>query len=324
MSLSLPQSKLYVLAEQVRTKFDKAANAKDQHLSRLLAHAHLYDELDDHLEKLRMKRTSSPTSAPVQVVPVPTTQEEARPQEQQDDDNSGLSESTAKGTFHKWDLINECAILDDDEDEEIPSRDRADEGPLIVDGQAAPAEGDILTRLVHALPAAISDTPTDKTAKDMYPTTVDAQVTVFEVPIDDEDDSDFESDSDCDTLVDQDEQTATTMSILKPNAPYHNIDLKFTSKPIEDLDEADTITSNDTFPALERSKPSSQLATPYDNQLASPISLKTSPLAPQLCGSSSCADVSAPIYQDLRLQQAMLRLLRYCRTSNERTISEEQ
>ncbi|KAI4098953.1 MAG: hypothetical protein L6R37_006227 [Teloschistes peruensis] len=318
MSFSLPQSKLYALAEQARTKFDEAANAKDQHLSRLLAHAHLYDELEDHFEKLRMNRMSSSTCPPVQaVLPVPVAQEVARPHQQQDDDNSGWANDTAKGTFHKWDLINECAIVDDEE-EEVLSPDCAGEGPLVVVEQVAPAEGEILTQSVPASPAAISDTSADKT------TTMDSQVTVSEVPIDDDEDSDFESDSDCDTLVDQDELTATTISISKPKAPYHNIDLHLATKTIDGMEESNIIKDNDAFPALTRSKPSSQLPTSYDSSPATPASLKTLPLCPQLCDPSSCADVSSPIYHDLRLQQAMHRLLRLCPTINERTMSEEQ
>ncbi|KAI4257288.1 MAG: hypothetical protein LQ352_001700 [Teloschistes flavicans] len=336
MAFTLPQSRLYALAEQARTKFSEAANAKDQHLSRLLAHAHLYDELDDHFEKLRLDRMSGSTCPPFQALPVPIVQDVSRPQEQQDEDNNGCSDDTAKGTLHKWDLINECAILDDEEEDVPPPPSCSHEGPLVVNEQVAPVENNRVHPSIHASPAEFQDTSVNKSAQDMYSTTTDSQITISEQPIDDDDDSDSESDSDCDTLVDQDEQTAISISISRPKTSYHDlesaIDLDLASKPFDDLDESNSITNNDAFPALERSKPSSQLPPSYDSPSASPsrtrnqssTSLKTPPLSPLLCDSSTCADVSSTIYQDLLLHQVLHRLLRPYLTANDRTASEEQ
>ncbi|KAI4195338.1 MAG: hypothetical protein LQ350_007264 [Teloschistes chrysophthalmus] len=334
MSLSLSHSRLYALAEQARTKFGEAANAKDQRLLRLLAHAHLYDELDDHFEKLRIKRTLSSTCPPYQALSVPIEQDVARPQEQRDEDNSGWSEDSAKGTFHKWDLINECAILDD-EPEDIPPSNCSGEGPLVDDDQVVPAGSKIDSHSAPALAAEVSNTSADQTVKEVLSTSIDSQVTVSELPIDDDDDSDSESDSDCDTLVDSDEQTATPISIFKPKAPYHNIDadisLDLAPKPIDDMEEFNTITNNDAFPALERSKPSSQLPTSHESpppanpsKHQSLTSLKTSPLSPQLCDSSTCPDVSSSMSQSLRLQQALQRLLRLCATPGEPTTTPKE
>ncbi|KAL8698479.1 MAG: hypothetical protein Q9201_006545 [Fulgogasparrea decipioides] len=334
MSLSSSHPDIHALAERARGKFDEQMNAKDQRLPLILAHARLYDDLDHHLEIMRLKRKSSERSQHTRDTAIPNEKDAPRTEQTVPQDRNGQVTEKANGSWAKWDLVVDCAILEDE--------DGVDPSPKYDDVQRLGCSYDHSTshrsHNVHA---------------DAAP-----QTTVSELPLDSDDESESESESDSDSDSDSEscpdddfefertlspeEKTATPASILRQISPHHHRhhyqwdsepqpppkSLNTSKPPTPSMQDPPQV--DDDLSPLERSATPSQSSTSpavrdtaadETDNIHTPqqtaASLKASPLSPQLCDSmDGCTDVSSAIYKDHRVQKALRQLLKPCRVND--------
>ncbi|KAL8735700.1 MAG: hypothetical protein Q9181_002742 [Wetmoreana brouardii] len=332
MSLSVSYADIHALAERARAKFGEQVDAKDQRLPLILAHARLYDDLDHHLETLRLKRKSSERPQHIRDTAQPNQQDAPRTEQTVPQDSNGHAAEKANGSWAKWDLVADCAIFEEDGVDPPPKYDDTmASGSVQLLGSSDDHSTSHHSHKVHA------DAP--------------PQTTVSELPIDSDDesesDSDTDSDSDsdsescpdenfeCDRTLSPEGKTAIPVSISRPISPHHRhqrdsepqLPPKPSTPSMQGPPQVD-----DELPTLERSAPTSQPPSspppPTQDTAADEIgnnhtaqqstaSHKASPLSPQLCDDTdSCTDLSSAIYEDFRVQKALRQLLKPCRAKD--------
>lgn len=199
MSLSSSYTETCALAVQVRRKFQgQYSTNKDQNLRLIVAHAQLYDRLDDHITSLKKIRgfyaRGEHPFAPA--VDVPNHQDPFRMNQQPD-----LQQSRPSSPRNPpWNSVTlaaaECAV-DDDEDPKPPSK------PSDPIRSVSVVESEVLekpnhedsTSEPHASPGLTGIPFTMVTNKSPYATDYTSQTVISETSIDDPSDSDSDSDS---------------------------------------------------------------------------------------------------------------------------------
>ena len=117
MSAMLSDAKVYALANRASSNFSRQMASTKQDLRRLLAHAHLYDELDDYLTGRRDRRAAG-DDVPRPEPASKTTQEyRSRIQEQIEDRSRGRAIAAADNNREKWNRSAECAVIDAEDDD---------------------------------------------------------------------------------------------------------------------------------------------------------------------------------------------------------------
>ncbi|KAL8964113.1 MAG: hypothetical protein Q9183_004690, partial [Haloplaca sp. 2 TL-2023] len=117
MSTMLSDAKVYALANRASSNFSRQMASTKQDLRRLLAHAHLYDELDDYLTSRRDRRAVDDHVSRPEPASKPTQEYRSRIQEQIEDRSRGRAFAAADNDREKWTTSAECAVIDADDDD---------------------------------------------------------------------------------------------------------------------------------------------------------------------------------------------------------------
>ncbi|KAL8732663.1 MAG: hypothetical protein Q9166_002639 [cf. Caloplaca sp. 2 TL-2023] len=319
MSLSYSYTEASALAGQAHAKFAGQFDAKDQNLRLIIAHAQLYDRLDDHIKRLRKKPrlNSSKETFHTNLLAVPNSQDPFEIKQQAHTSEDRMTSKDISGSQTALDLAVECAVEDDEEiDVSLGSSSRA-----IIHDVGDTEDGD-KSRRAHGMPFVVGASRPSETYDSVYSTYSNSQTIVSEIPIEDSDsDSDSDSYSDYEDNLDYNisfytqQLKATELSTPRPNSIQP--DIKCDEHLSDALQASDFIphvlSEKDNLPNLEQFAssllaPEKGLSVTDNEAPTSALALsKTSPLLPQLCNDGT--DVSSAIHQAYELQQALRRHL---------------
>ncbi|KAL8913146.1 MAG: hypothetical protein Q9172_007349 [Xanthocarpia lactea] len=322
MSFASSYSEVYTLAERVRDKFACQHGAKDPNLRLIVAHARLYDILDDHIESLKKRRrlNASEGLPHTEAVSVPNRQDPFQINQQ------GRHHTRSRpGAEHTpptvFDMPAGCAAEDDD-DLETPSSPSSRSRFVELQTPNRKAQ----TSSPHGSPSLIDTHCTKESNNSPYSADYKPQTVISETPISDSSDSssnpdsNSDSDSDSDTNSDFDgdldsDYPFPTQIIKDPHIRQdHDSDEGPNPSDISKVEDLPTLqrfaSSSATQPSvIEPQEPKTTTTT------HAPPPTKTSPLAPLLCGNGSdiSAAASGGIHGHIKdqrlLQQALHQLL---------------
>ncbi|KAL8910232.1 MAG: hypothetical protein Q9171_004475 [Xanthocarpia ochracea] len=337
MSSSSSYSEVFLLAERVRDKFACQHGAKDQNLRLMIAHARLYDILDDHIESLKKRRRLSASKGlPYrEAVAAPNRQDpfQINQQGRHHTRNRPGLEVTPPTVF---DMPAGCAA-EDDEDLETPSSPSS--RSRFVELQTPNRKNK--TSSPHGSPSLIETHCTKELNNSPYSADYKPQTVISETAISDSSDSSSNTDSNSDSDSDSDSNTDYDGD-LDSDYPFPTQIIKGTLHPHirqdHDSDEgcpnpSDILAQDppkaEDFPTLQRFASSVTQASvesePKTATTHAPPLSKTSPLAPLLCGDGSDISAASAIHhikEQRLLQQALHQLLDHPRDDgNEYTSS---
>ncbi|KAI4147799.1 MAG: hypothetical protein L6R39_003007 [Caloplaca ligustica] len=325
MSLSFSETQIYIQAQRARAKFDSQIGAKDPNLRLLVAHARLYDKLDDYAQELKTRRFRRPAAA--------SRHSSLRNHENRSTiAGRGAYEEHGHTSFKNsmsavTDCAPECALSEDDvtdvdmdtsdlipEDQDSKghgSRSKPHGSPTVIKATAAPNGDEAPSYTIAQSKTIISETPIDEA----YDSDSDS----------DSSDSDSDSDSDLspnfDIPVCLEGKTAIPVPVSRPHSPYHHIQLHSGMGPTLQFSDLPTDMPQDIedLPALERSTATSRQTKQKTSQTA-PIfeltSAKGIPLSPQL-SDKTLGEVSAATSHADELPEALRHILSPYQTGKE-------
>ncbi|KAL8774814.1 MAG: hypothetical protein Q9209_000753 [Squamulea sp. 1 TL-2023] len=323
MSLSNSYSEIYALAGKARAKFVGQVNAKDQRLRLLVAHAKLYDCLDEHVENMRKRRRTRPCDDTfcIRVVNVPNPHDPCKIKQQTYSPQDASKNESTGGLS----AISDCAVeRASDDNENINKLSKAPNSKDSFPVQELDSTEDAkIAYSIHGTPSVITE---PKTYSLRNPSDSPWQTIISETVIDCSSDSDSDSDSDSNSDFDGDldpeelsyyRQTmkADPAPIARPPTPKPLTRREDTSDDRHEILDtvAHEISTHENLTNLQSVSYSIKLpnkdALQRDpNTKASTAALRIPlPLSPLLCDKGT--DVSAAIHQDHRLQEALRHLL---------------
>ena len=341
MSFTSSYSETCALAARVRDKFQcQYGTKKDQNLRLIVAHAQLYDRLDDHIGSLRKIRElnasgENPFAPPVAV---PNHQDPFR-MNQQADLQRNRPNSPKNSPCNPPNLGDEYAV-DDGEDAKPPWKP-SDPTLSVSIGELEDLEDldhEDTTSEPHTPPGFTGTSFTMMPNKSICPIDHTSQPVISETVIDDPSDSDSESDSEADfdgdfgsdlSFYPQAMKTVPSVPMAKPNTSQPRIRWR-DQESNESLKMPDTIAQEppeiEDLPTLQRCAPSignepGKKETPEPertpgSRAAAPN--KTEPLEPLLCH-GDISDVSAEVHQEHQLHEKALQRLVDCQRDGEDT-----
>ncbi|KAI4221137.1 MAG: hypothetical protein L6R40_008652 [Gallowayella cf. fulva] len=331
MSFSASFNEVYELARIARAKVAGQMNAKDQRLRLLIAHAQLYDNLDDQIERLKERRRtrSMEDSSCKNVVSVPNFQDPFRLQQQAKPGKPSSTSKQVSGSSIACDLAAECAI-DDDMDAAQPLNGLSRTDTVSIQDLECPDDEDA-DRTVHGKPSVLLAPITSDPHHSPYSSGSTSHIVISEIPIDDSSDSDSddppdpESDSDSDSDSDYDgdntsemlsyTQTmkATPVSFSRPKDLPPHISRAGDSEDGIDISDAAVHASSkyQDFSTLGRQD---GILNNSDTANRAIAPSKMTPLLPLLCDE----EVSSATYRDHRLLQALHQLLDPSQSNHEK------
>ncbi|KAL8776581.1 MAG: hypothetical protein Q9213_008217 [Squamulea squamosa] len=323
MSLSVSYSEVYALAGKARAKFIGQVNAKDQRLRLLVAHAKLYDCLDEHVENMRKRRRTRPyeDTFRTRVVDVPNPHDPFKIKQQTHPPQDTPKNDSIGGLSAISDSVIECAV-DDHKGMNEPSNapNRTDAFPI---QELDSTKGADIAYSIHGTPFVIAE---PKTYSPCNSLSSSPQTIVSEIAVHDSSDSDSDSDSDSNSDYDGDldpeelsyyrlTMKPHTIPIVRPRTPKPY--LRRADASDDDHEKSDTVAlqvsndgnlSNLQSITVSINSPIKNAPEIDTNARAPTVVLRiSSPLTPLLCDKGT--DVSAAIHQDHRLQEALRQLL---------------
>ncbi|KAL8651530.1 MAG: hypothetical protein Q9226_004665 [Calogaya cf. arnoldii] len=339
MSYSSSYSETCALAARVRDKFQcQYGTKKDQNLRLIVAHAQLYDRLDDHIGSLRKIRELNARGenpfAPA--VAVPNHQDSFR-MNQQANLQRNRPNSPKNSPCNPPNLADEHAV--EDGGDAKPSSKPSDPIVSVSIGELEDSEDldhEDITSEPHASPGFMGTPFTMMTNKSIYRIDYTFQTVISETAIDDPSDSESDSEGDFDGDLDsglsfyaQPMKTDSPVPMSKPNTSQPCIRWQ-DQESNESLKMPDMIAQEppeiEDLPTLQRCGPSmgserGKKETPEPertprSRAAAPN--KTEPLEPLLCNGVT-SDMSAEVDQEYGLHEKALHRLVDCQRDGEDT-----
>ncbi|KAL8994867.1 MAG: hypothetical protein Q9169_005288 [Polycauliona sp. 2 TL-2023] len=305
------------LAAQVRAKFHGEYNTrKEQNLRLIIAHAQLYDRLDDHIESLRAIRECNASGknpyAPVAAV---SDHQDSLRTNQQANPQGKRPTPHRETPFTPPTPATESAIEDDEDPKPLSQSSESTCSVTVKEIEDINHED---TDPGTYTPPFLDRTPfTMMTQKSPCSADPTSQPVISETFIEDPSESESDSDSDLDFESDGDSGSSDSSIYTGDLEPdLSSSTTKAVPVPISKPDTPDVLPQaspdiDDSLPTLQRCGPSTaaspeekETSTESENQprnRAVIASKKSPPLVPQLCGDSS--GVSAKVHWDHELLQ---------------------
>lgn len=281
MSSTFSDVQVYVLAERARAKFAGQLGAKDHNLRRIVAHARLYDILDDHVEEMKTRRLRKSSVIPQHAKDDSSANYQGIPVKYEKGRRTGPGQ-TGKTKDSAWttsDIVAECAIIEDGHTYPFLTDIDIDTSISVI--EVEDINDNPLSGKAHGSPAIIITQEKLNGEEAPSHTIGTSKKIISEIPMNSDSDSDSESGSDSDSDYDYDsdfhprfdlpfsqpEQSATPLPFPRHNTPYHHMQwnndmtvaLQSSDIPI------DLIADEENLKTLERSTNISQEA---ENQLS--------------------------------------------------------
>ncbi|KAL9593767.1 MAG: hypothetical protein Q9219_007398, partial [cf. Caloplaca sp. 3 TL-2023] len=262
---------LYALADQARAKLVRHVRLPDHDLRVLVAHARLYDNLDECVETMRIQRKRSSTKDPPKYQASSSTDVKvmSQPIQRLLQEDDGVEDASGQVSHAKVERSAECAIFEDDWEDSL-----SDDAKIIANNSPEPCNHDRPGNGIHGSPIVLEESArfeiVDSSNRSALPES-NPGTTVSEIPVDSDSNSDSDSGSDSNSASDSSDLEFETTK------KSHYIDLKATAMTISRPKNPRAFLHQSTEPDIAPKLSSSQSGLPNSDQF---LEQARSPAAP--------------------------------------------